>query len=243
MNINKRFGAAVAAVMLAAAAMTIPSAQAQNPRQAKPIVSILGDSYSTFEDFIPQGNATWYAPNPQEERTDVGSVRQTWWWQTVSEGGYILGVNESYSGATISYTGYRGDDYSDRSFVTRLRRVGPCDILLIFGATNDSWTDGPIGEYRYDKPLTRGHMFEFRPALGRLLREAQERLPGTRILFLVNTELKPEITSSIVEECKYYGVECLLLHDIDKRSGHPTAKGMEAIKRQVLDALAKQPRL
>ena len=33
-------------------------AAARSPRQAKPIVSILGDSYSTFEGYIPQGNVT-----------------------------------------------------------------------------------------------------------------------------------------------------------------------------------------
>ena len=87
--------------------------------KAKPVVSILGDSYSTFENYVPEGNASWYAPVPWEGRTDVTDVRQTWWWQLIDEGGYKLGVNDSYSGATISYTGYDGADYSDRSFLTR----------------------------------------------------------------------------------------------------------------------------
>lgn len=28
--------------------------------QVKPTIAVLGDSYSTFEGFIPQGNAVWY---------------------------------------------------------------------------------------------------------------------------------------------------------------------------------------
>ena len=208
----------------------------QAKQYGKPVVSILGDSYSTFENYIPEGNATWYATTPWEGRTDVVDVKQTWWWQLIAEGGYILGVNDSYSGATVSYTGYNGADYSDRSFITRLPRLGSPDILLIFGATNDSWTDGPIGEYRHEN-LTRGHLFEFRPALGKLLSEAQNRFPGTRIVFIINTELKDEITTSIVDECKHFGIEYIQLEDIDKMTGHPSRKGMIQIKDQVLKFL------
>ena len=118
---------------------------AQARHAAKPVVSILGDSYSTFEGYIPVGNAVWYDTRPNPKKTDVSDVKHTWWWQFISRGGYILGVNDSYSGATVSYTGYNGADYSDRSFITRLPRLGSPDILLIFGATNDSWAGVKIG--------------------------------------------------------------------------------------------------
>ena len=101
--------------------------------KAKLTISILGDSYSTFEGYVPSGNVSWYATTAWENRTDVVDVRQTWWWQLISEGGYILGVNESYSGSTISYTGYNNEDYRDRSFLTRLPRLGASDILMIVG--------------------------------------------------------------------------------------------------------------
>lgn len=205
---------------------------------AKPVVSILGDSYSTFDGYIPEGNATWYSTSTQGNRTDVTDVRQTWWWQLINEGGYILGVNDSYSGSTVSYTGYRGEDYADRSFITRLPRLGSPDIILIFGATNDSWINGPIGEFKYSK-LTRGHLYEFRPALGKLLVEAQNRYPGTRIVFIINSELKEEITSSIIEECEHFGIEYVQLRDIDKKSSHPSVLGMKQIKDQVLYFLKK----
>lgn len=199
---------------------------------AKPVVSILGDSYSTFEGYIPEGNVTWYTPKPREGQTDVTNVRQTWWWQLINEGGYILGINDSYSGATISYTGYRQEDYRDRSFITRLSRIVPSDILLIFGGTNDSWAGVPMGEFVYDD-LRLGHLYEFRPALGKLLTEAQNRFPGTRIVYIINSELKEDITSSIIEVCKKTGVEYVMLHDIEKISGHPSVAGMAEIRRQV----------
>ena len=39
--------------------------------------SILGDSYSTFDGHIPEGNACWYFSTPQGEN-DVTYVEQTW---------------------------------------------------------------------------------------------------------------------------------------------------------------------
>lgn len=42
----------------------------------KSVISILGDSYSTFEGYIPEGNTSWYATTAWENRTDVTDVRQ-----------------------------------------------------------------------------------------------------------------------------------------------------------------------
>lgn len=207
--------------------------------KAKPVVSILGDSYSTFEGYIPQVNESWYFTEPIDNRTDVVDVKQTWWWQLISEGGYILGVNDSYSGATVSFTGYHGEDYTSRSFITRLPHLGSPDILLIFGATNDNWAHSPIGEYVYGN-VPHYRLYEFRPALSKLLCEARNHYPGTRIVFIVNTELRPEITGSIVEVCRHYGIEYVELRDIDKRNGHPSVKGMRQIKNQVLAFLKKE---
>ena len=204
--------------------------------EAKPVVSILGDSYSTFDGYIPEGNATWYYNHNQNGRTDVIDVRQTWWWQLISEGNYLLGSNESYSGSTVSFTGYRGEDYSDRSFITRLPRIVPSDILLIFGGTNDSWVGGPMGDYKY-RNFTRGHFYEFRPAMGKLLIEAQNRFPGTRIVFIINSDLRDDIVESIKEVCRRCAVEYIELHDIDKKSSHPSIQGMTQIKDQILNFL------
>lgn len=250
--------------MAAAVSLLTAGAEARNEGKnqpaAKPVISILGDSYSTFQGYIPEGNEVWYFPNPPIERTDVSDVRQTWWWQLISEGGYKLGINDSYSGATICYTGYNGDDYRKRSFITRLPRVGSPDILLIFGATNDSWANSPIGEfpaqvadntigpdslalvlnnYKYPVGNNPGSLYEFRPALCELLTEAGNRLPGTRIIFIINSELKPEITGSIKEICTRLNVEYIELHDIHKISGHPSRLGMTQIKSQLLDYLSR----
>ena len=108
-------------------------------------ISILGDSYSTFEGYLqPDTNSIWYYVSPQQQ-TDVTSVKQTWWHKFIKENNYRLCINNSFSGATICNTGYNQADYSDRSFITRMDKLGCPDIIFIFGATNDCWAGSPLG--------------------------------------------------------------------------------------------------
>lgn len=204
----------------------------------KPSISILGDSYSTFEGYVtPSTNEMWYYEE-SGNRTDVNDVRQTWWWQVANEGGYKLCVNNSYSGSTIGYRGYDGNDYADRSFITRMDALGTPDVLLVFGATNDSWAGEPVGEYKYSG-WTKGDFYTFRPAMAYMLQHIVNRYTNTEIYFILNTELRDDITESCKTICQHYGVPCIILHDIDKINGHPSIKGMRAISQQILKAITK----
>lgn len=206
--------------------------------QVKPTLAVLGDSYSTFAGFIPKGNACWYNSPADHKRTDVTKVEQTWWWQVANEGGYKLGAIESYSGATICNTGYRDEDYSDRSFVTRCTNLGNPDIILICGATNDSWANAPIGDYKYAN-WKRVDLYFFRPAMAKMLNDVKLHYPNVEVYFILNTELKKEINESVLEVCKHYDVPVIKLEDIDKKSSHPSVKGMKAIAQQVLKFIKK----
>ena len=163
---------------------------------------------------------------------------QTWWWRTINEGGYKLGVNDSWSGSTICNTGYGDEDYSDRSFMSRVTKLGNPDIILIFGGTNDSWCGAAVGEYKYGD-FKRGDLYFYRPALAKLLDDAKKHYPNVRILFIINSELRPDITESTKKICEHYGIEYVELHDIQKQSGHPDQKGMASISEQVLQALGR----
>ena len=196
-------------------------------------VSILGDSYSTYEDFVtPSTNELWYYAKNSDQKTDVKDVRQTWWHQLIKENGWRLAVNNSYSGATISYTGYDGNDYSPRSFNTRMDNLGQPDIIFIFGATNDSWAGSPIGDFKYED-IKKADLYEFRPALAHMLRWMTDRYVNTEIYFILNTELKEEINTSVKTICAHYGVPVITLTEVDKISGHPSVKGMRQIADQV----------
>ena len=200
----------------------------------KKAVSILGDSYSTFEGFVtPETNEMWYYAQGERGRTDVMDVRQTWWHQLISRQGWKLCVNNSYSGSTISYSGYSGNDYSKRSFLTRMDNLGNPDIIFIFGATNDSWAGAPIGEYQYEN-LSKGNFWTFRPAMARMLEWMTARYIGVDIYFILNDGLTEDINVSCKTICEHYGVKCIALKGIDKMSGHPSVKGMQQIAEQVV---------
>lgn len=206
--------------------------------QVKPTIAVLGDSYSTFEGFIPQGNEVWYHVPADLQHTDVTKVEQTWWWQVIKEGGYKKGMINSYSGATICYTGYNDADYSARSFITRATNLGNPDIILICGATNDSWCGAPIGNYKYEN-WKRADLYTFRPAMAKLLNDIQAYYPNVAVYFILNSELKEDINTSVIEICKHYQVPVIKLHDIDKLSGHPSVKGMKSFAQQVLKVIKK----
>ena len=199
--------------------------------------SVLGDSYSTFEGYIPEGNACWYFNNSDSEN-DVRNVEETWWYQFGQKNGYDLLLNESYSGSTICNTGYDGADYSDRAFTSRMFNVtaGNPDLIVIFGGTNDSWANAPIGELKFND-WTSTDMYSCLPACCFMLEYFTAVAKDSQIVFLINSELKKEVTEGITAACEHYGVQCLLLKDIDKIWGHPSIKGMTQISDQLSDFL------
>ena len=129
-------------------------------------VFILGDSYSTFEGYVPEGYVSYYRPDgpsylrkkPELEKneSDVFTVEQTWWYNLVKENGNLL-LNCSWSGTTICNTGYNGCDNSECYFIARIEKLikedyfkkNKVDTLLLFGGTNDNWSDAPLGEEVY----------------------------------------------------------------------------------------------
>ena len=223
-----------AVICLLISVLSVTVAMAQSSKS----ISILGDSYSTFEGYLqPDTNAIWYWDNVKAENTDVHHVRETWWHQFIKENGYRLCVNNSFSGATISYSGYKSGkpdftDYSDRSFITRLKNLGTPDIILVFGGTHDSWACSPIGEYQYEG-WTRNDLFSFRPAMACLLEKMIDYYPNVEIVFLLNDDLKEEIDESVRTICTHYGVKWIEFEGIDKINGHPSIKGMKQISEQL----------
>ncbi|MBQ7511346.1 MAG: hypothetical protein IJ155_07340 [Prevotella sp.] len=211
-------------------ACTMASAQVKS-------VSILGDSYSTYEGYLtPSTNEVWYYQKNAAKKTDVTSVQQTWWHQVIKRKGWKLCVNNSYSGSTISNSGYDGNNYQARSFTTRMNNLGCPDVILIFGGTNDSWAHAPIGDYKYDGILP-ADLWQFRPAMAYLLSWMQGRYLGTDIYFILNDKLSDDVTQSVKTICEHYGVKCIELHDIHKIANHPSVKGMRQIAEQVLKQL------
>ena len=203
-------------------------------------VRILGDSYSTFAGWIPQDYAAFYGPGIGS----VDAVEKTWWHRLLRETGSELLRNGSYSGTTVCNTGYDGCYCPDTSFVGRVQRdlaepEGPTDTVLVFGGTNDSWAGSPVGEPCYEG-WSEEALRSFAPAFCYLLAYLGTHEPEARVAVLINTELRPEIAEAMAEIGQHYGAEVVRLQDIEKTEGHPTARGMEQIKDQVLEALGRE---
>ena len=209
-------------------------------------VIIFGDSYSTFENFVPDGYAVHYFEK-ECPGTDVIKVEQTWWHQVVEEAGFKLALNNSWSGSTIGYTGYNNADCSkSSSFIYRLKQLiengffveNEIDTVFVFGGTNDSWSNAPLGEIKYSD-WEEKDLFSVLPAVCYFLNLLKETLPKAKIYCLINTEIKPEIASCMKNACEKYHITPVTFNSIDKKCDHPIIQGMKDIKSSVLSALNK----
>lgn len=206
-------------------------------------VLIMGDSYSTFRGYIPEGYAAYYHGDGRPE-TDVRAVEETWWHQLIARAHGHLVLNDSFSGTTVSRTGWGGDT-TPTCFTTRLNALAAAgffaenriDTCLVFGGTNDFWVPSPRGEWREGEAPAAGDLFAFFPSLAYLLTRANEVMPDARKICLVNDVFDEDFASGICRICAALGAEALLLSDIDKKCGHPTVRGMAQIAEQAYDFL------
>lgn len=211
-------------------------------------IMIFGDSYSTFAGCIPEGHAAYYTGKrtSADESPDVPSADHTWWGLLVKETGVNLVRNDSWSGSTIGYTGWGGKDTSKTSsFIYRLETLASegffekneIDTVFVFGGTNDSWSDAPLGE-EMTGGWKREDLFNVLPAVHYFFKKLRETLPNAKIYGIGNCGIKAEVVNAIKNACAANGAKAIVLTDaVDKQSGHPTVQGMIDIKNQVLAAL------
>ncbi len=212
------------AVIVALAAMSV------NAQTKK--VSILGDSYSTFQGFNPDGQAPFYP----DAHNDVAEVGQTWWSLYNEAMGYELEVNDSWGGSTVCNISYGGWNMYRSSFNSRLWKLGNPDIIFVFGGTNDAWANSPIGKYKYSH-ISKEDCNALRPAIAYMLGGLARIYPKAKVYVILNSELKEEVNESFRKVCKHCKVQLIELHDIEKQNGHPSVKGMQAICDQLVEAI------
>ncbi len=205
-------------------------------------VFILGDSYSTFEGCIPDGNEAWYFTEPKND-TDVTDKSQTWWYKLIRNTDSALIRNESFSGTTICNTGYGGAYCPETSFIGRFDRLcgegffkkNIVDTFLVFGGTNDNWAGSPVGEVKTEG-LNGENLKSTLPAFSYLLREIRKNLPKANTVVIINNaEIKEEIVNGIMKLCGLYGVSYITLNGISRQSGHPDIAGMDQIFNSIYD--------
>lgn len=174
---------------------------------------------------------------------DVCNVEQTWWYNLTNECGTLL-ENCSWSGTTICNTGYNGRDNTEISFIGRVQKLlndkyfekNRVDTLFLFGGTNDSWADAPLGEGKKSAWST-SDLYNVLPAFSYLVNLLISEFPNAKIYCILNTELKSEITDFYKSVCEENNIDIIELSNIDKIHGHPTIKGMQQITEQILDCV------
>ena len=81
-------------------------------------IFIIGDSYSTYEGYIPEGYHFYYS-DERKENPIVKGVEKTWWNMLANENNLNIILNDSFSGSTICNTVRETYDV-ESSFVSRI---------------------------------------------------------------------------------------------------------------------------
>ena len=219
-------------------------------------ISIMGDSYSTYEGWSNKdiaGNANnYYVYYPAGDNgTDITSVEKTWWYMLCQKPEFELEISNSFSSSVVSNTWYGAKNVAgtDLSFMNRVGKNaygvdynGDPDIILVFGGTNDCWAGVKMGDYVYED-WTAEDLKCFRPALSKLFTSLAELYPNAKVYNITNsgTSGAPGLTTTIVESiqyvCKHHKVPNIILKNIEKKDNHPTYKGMKAICEQIYAVL------
>lgn len=158
-----------------------PSADNVTEESGGKKLSILGDSISTFEGWIPDGYSIFFPMNGE-----VGNVDETWWKRLIDETGMQLCANGSSSGSTCSGDSVSIDDpayaCSDYRIEGLIGSGGAYpDIIIVYMGTNDCIKNIPIGENDGTKTVNEGVIGNFSDAYTLILDKLKVRYPEAQI--------------------------------------------------------------
>ena len=189
--------------------------------------SILGDSWSAFRNYIPQGNWAYYP------RLDVDEVSQMWWSIVDAETEYSLVSPNGYAGASISMNS--SPSRGTRSpFLVRVDELGTSDLdlVIIMGGANDEYFDTPLGGYKYSD-FTEEDLYDFRPACAALITDIQDTYPNADILWVGETITPEEYLTSVETVCEHMGIPFIYPNPAIT-SKHPTLAGQRTLADAVI---------
>ena len=239
---------------------------APTPSYEGKVISILGDSISTFDGYIPVEdgfNLAHRARYPQSNLlTDVNA---TWWMQVISAFNAKLGINDSWAGSRVnnSMTGNSGDLGEDAAMasLTRIRNLGSNgtpDVILFFGGTNDIGAKVTLGSFDpatapTEVDLTTNIWYTEAEAYVAAIMRMKYYYPDAQIFALLPTYTRSYYTDAKLAQynelyasiCQHYQVPYIDLRDCgitltDLPDGlHPDAVGMDRISDAVV-AVMKQ---
>lgn len=155
---------------------------AENGNGAAPRkVSILGDSISTFDGWIPEGYACYFPMSG-----DVTEVEQTWWQIALQNTGMELCVNGSSSGSTCVGDSTSTDDcrYGCGDYrIGDLIGANGCfpDVIIVYMGTNDFMKAVPLGDNDGTQTVEEGVIENFSDAYCLMLDKLIASYPNAEI--------------------------------------------------------------
>ena len=222
--------------------------------------AVMGNSISTYENYLPSGYAVYYATS--RGYTKGVQVGDTWWMQLSRLSGMSFLTNSSWSGSRVATDPSKSaiSAFTSDDRVNSVGRAGVPDAIIIAGGTND-WSGGvvPLGEYSetvFDDSLT------FRGAYTMLLHKLKQRYPNiipiccsifprSQAITTANNAgwTQADANESIEHIAKQFGgyyIDCTGVpfssnwteYTIDKL--HPTAKGHRLLAECMVASLLKQ---
>ena len=195
--------------------------------------SIIGDSISTYLNYIPDGFSYFY-PYPT---ADVSNVNMTWWMQVINKMGGTLFANNSYSGSCVSGTASSATKYMDRLEHTQINGETP-DVILVYMGSNDC-ASGFITAQMFDEDYTV------------MLENLQKLCPNSEIILMTlltsplydveDQQVYNEIIKTKAKDFNLQLLDCesasLAGHLVD--SAHPDYSGMQVFADKVIEELNK----
>lgn len=151
-------------------------------------LSILGDSISTFEGYIPSDYSAYYPENGK-----IKQVEDMWWYQVLEATGMKLGGNASYSNSEVT-----GDSTSvtDGLAACSFRRINDLkasdgsspDIILVYTGINDFLHCREAGSFTAPAQQEEGEILVFSDAYELMLQKTMAAYPEAQLYLCTLTE-------------------------------------------------------
>ena len=156
-------------------------ALAQSIRLEGMSLSILGDSISTFDGWIP-GECTVFYPRDGE----VTDVSETWWMQLLEETGMELCSNNSSAGSTCTGDSLCAEDPSygcsgGRISLLMGQQGKMPDIIVVYMGINDLLKGVPLGENDGTQLVEEGVVDNFSDAYSLILDKLASDYPISQV--------------------------------------------------------------
>ena len=228
------------------------------------VISVLGDSISTFAGYIPVADGFNLEHLPRYPQDNLlTDVNETWWMQVISELDGKLGINDSWRGATVSgdkpvTTGTTGENAAMCN-LTRIQNLGANgtpDVILFYGGTNDLAHVAKVGSFDPSSAptvvdLATKKWDNLADGYVHTLLRLRHYYPDAQIMAMLPTYTTSYYSNDklaqgnavLAQICEHYGVPYVDLRECgittaDLPDGiHPDANGMDNISKAVIDTL------